>query len=438
MRTSEYAKLLSTDDGLLRWSENLRRGSPITAEVYLRRLGAFCKDSNLTPRQLAEKDRREIENLLQDHLASLERLGRAPGYLASIMKAVRSWAEWNEKPLQRKIKIANRDATPTLEGEVVPTRQELKHVLYGYKTPLRTRACISLVAFSGLRLETLGDYYGKDGLKVRDLPELQFTENVGFGNTPTVVRVRADLSKAGHQYFTFLAEEGCRIIAELLERRKQAGEKLTPETPVIGTSPFYDMRGRFRREPEETRHIRTSKIGEHMREAIRACNFPWRPYIFRSYFDTALMLAESKRIVSHAYQQFWMGHKGDIESRYTTRKQRLPEEVVEDMRGAYLRAEEYMTTTREPMSEERLKRAFQEGLLLLAGFRQEEIDKMNLDELSNEELQRIAREKFHGVMANNGSKQKVVEIREVEKHLQDGWEFVSPLGSDRAILRVPY
>ncbi len=118
MRTSEYAKLFLTDDGLRRWSENLRRGSPITAEVYLRRLGAFCKDSNLTPRQLVEKDRREIENLLQDHLASLEKLGRAPGYLASIMKAVRSWTEWNEKPLQRKIKIANRDATPTLEGEV--------------------------------------------------------------------------------------------------------------------------------------------------------------------------------------------------------------------------------------------------------------------------------------------------------------------------------
>ncbi len=111
-RTSEYAKLFAQDEGLRRWHEILRRGSPITAEVYLRRLGAFCRDSNLTPKLLAEKDRREIENLLQDHLASLEKLGRAPGYLASIMKAVRSWAEWNEKTPQRKIRIANRDSTP--------------------------------------------------------------------------------------------------------------------------------------------------------------------------------------------------------------------------------------------------------------------------------------------------------------------------------------
>jgi len=56
-------------------------------------------------------------------------------------------------------------------------------------------------------------------------------------------------------------------------------------------------------------------------------------YVLRSYFDTQLMLAESKGLVLRDYRTFWMGHKGDIENRYTTNKQRLPEEVIEDMRG---------------------------------------------------------------------------------------------------------
>jgi len=52
---------------------------------------------------------------------------------------------------------------------------------------------------------------------------------------------------------------------------------------------------------------------------MRAVQLPWRPYVFRTYFDTALMLSESKGMISHAYQQFWMGHTGDIEAQLWAR-----------------------------------------------------------------------------------------------------------------------
>jgi hypothetical protein len=58
-----------------------------------------------------------------------------------------------------------------------------------------------------------------------------------------------------------------------------------------------------------------------------------------------LLLAESKVPVLRDYRQFWMGHKGDIENRYTTNKQKLPESVIEDMREAYRRSQEYLQTT---------------------------------------------------------------------------------------------
>ena len=39
-----------------------------------------------------------------------------------------------------------------------------------------------------------------------------------------------------------------------------------------------------------------------------------------------------------------MGHKGDMEATYTTHKGRLPQEVIEDMRGSYASCEEYLSS----------------------------------------------------------------------------------------------
>ena len=68
------------------------------------------------------------------------------------------------------------------------------------------------------------------------------------------------------------------------------------------------------------------------------------------------MMAESKGLVLRDYRQFWMGHKGDIENRYTTNKQKLPETVIEDMRAAYARSEEFLQTNEKAeTSEEKVK-----------------------------------------------------------------------------------
>ena len=44
----------STDPSVRRWYDNLARGSEITADVYLRRLGSFCEQNQLTPSTLIE------------------------------------------------------------------------------------------------------------------------------------------------------------------------------------------------------------------------------------------------------------------------------------------------------------------------------------------------------------------------------------------------
>ncbi|MEM1586705.1 MAG: hypothetical protein QXX99_00390 [Candidatus Bathyarchaeia archaeon] len=88
-------------------------------------------------------------------------------------------------------------------------------------------ACV-LVTHSGLRLMTLGNYTGTDGLRMRDFLEMRIESGeIIFDKILTMVIVRLELSKAGHQHFTFLSEEGCEYLKDYLEERIKGGEKLT-------------------------------------------------------------------------------------------------------------------------------------------------------------------------------------------------------------------
>ena len=423
MAKATYAYLLEDVD-VKRWYENVARGSRVTADVYLRRLGWACKHLKLKPKELLGKSEKDLGRLLADLVSYLEREGKAGSYIKSCLKAVKSWLSFNMVEVKVKIKIKDADDTPTLRDERVPNQQELRKIFLS--GDLRARSACVLLAHSGLRIETLGNYEGTDGLRIRDLPEMKVEKGeVVFEKVPTMVVVRRELSKAGHQYFTFLGEEGCQYLKDYLESRLKEGEKLTPDSPVltpkVAPKPF----------------IRSTNIGDMIRAAIRKAGFKWRPYVLRAYFDTQLMLAESKGLVLRDYRQFWMGHKGDIENRYTTNKCRLPENVIEDMREAYKRSQEYLQTTKaEELSEKKLEQIFKRQALLLVGFKPEEVDKMDLSSISFEEIQEIMRKRLLAMNTNDCVRQKAVPINEVNKYLEQGWEYVATLPNKRVIIKM--
>jgi len=267
-RRAKYAFLLEDVD-VRRWYRNVARGSQVTADVYLRRLGAFCSHFGLTPKRLVSLDRDEIYNLLLDYVSDLEESGRAGSYIESALKAVKSWLAHNDLEVKRKIKIRGARDTPTLRDERTPTPEELRRIFLSGDKKART-ACV-LMAHSGLRPVTLGNYRGTDGLRVRDFPEMKIEEDtVEFERIPTMVVVRPELSKGGHQYFTFLSEEGCEYLKDYLEERMRKGEKLTADSPII--------RPKVAKKP----FIRSVNIGDMIREAIRRAGFGWRPYVLTS------------------------------------------------------------------------------------------------------------------------------------------------------------
>ena len=229
--------LLANPD-VRRWYKNVARGSPNTAEINLRRLSKFCEDHQITPMQLAElgtKDIREVTDLLQDHISWMESRGNAPQYIKGTITAVKSWLHHFDVFIKRRIKIANVDSTPTLEKERVPDEQELAELFS--RANLRAGAIMSLVAKAGLRPEVLGNHNATDGLMIKDLPDLVIKEGLTtFVSKPPRIVVRKTLSKANHEYYTFLTDFGAKRLVAYLNDRLVSGELLTSESPVI--APF--------------------------------------------------------------------------------------------------------------------------------------------------------------------------------------------------------
>lgn len=86
-------------------------------------------------------------------------------------------------------------------------------------------------------------------------------------------------------------------------------------------------------------------------------------------------------------------------------------------------------------SEEKLAQAFRRQILLVAGYSQEEVDKMDLSSIGDEELQSIVKKRLLGAKADDCPRQKVVCIEDVERYLTEGWEYVANLPNKKVIIR---
>jgi len=280
------------------WYDNLARGSPVTADVRLRRLGCYCETAGTTPERFANAgaaDVRAVDDMLMDHASLHEGRGYAPSYIEDILKCLRSWLSFNYVRSVRRIRIKNADIPVTLQDEVVPSKAKLGELLDS--APAREHVSISLMAFSGVRPEVLGNYYGRDGLKVSDIEGMEVSGgDVTFRQMPARVTVRAELSKAGHRYFTFLPGTGCRYLRGYVRERMANGETVGTGSPIITFRPGYRTKT-----ANDACHLRTVSITAAIKDAFGII-MKGRPYVLRSYFDTQLLLAESQGRMTHAYR----------------------------------------------------------------------------------------------------------------------------------------
>jgi hypothetical protein len=435
-RKNKYAPLLRDPD-VSRWHRNVARGSPLTAEVALKRLSRVCELLSMSPRDMvdrAQSNLKDFQDVLEDMVARLEDEKKSPGYIQGILKTVKSWLRYNDITLTRRIKISNSTATPTIENEQIPSQEDLARILRA-SSP-RIRSAIAFLAFANLRPQTLGNNDGSDGLMLKDLPELKIEDkHVVFETMPTIVVVRPLLSKARHKYFTFLSAEGCTYLKEYLEERIRSGEELKPETPLIAHE---------RKEAATKLFMLTSKTTHFIRLSMRKAGVYKRPYVLRAYAETQLIIAESKGKISHPYLQFIAGHKGDIESRYSTNKGFLPPDMIEDMRKCYRECEPFLSTAAQPLEQSVIiKEAKIEALKSIAKSllgidllevriaKEKELEK----ELDTDETIELFEDELKKLREGKHNPQRIIREEELERHLVEGWHFVSTLPSQRILIK---
>lgn len=394
---------------------------------------------NTTPAKLSKMSKKQATDFLIDLVALLDSQGKRPKYISHFVKVMKSWFSFNDIHVTERIKVSDNAKPSKVDQEQSPTPEQLRRVLNAADQKQKVEcAC---VGFAGLREESIGDYLAEDGLKVADLPEMvvdNTSKVVTFSKVPTVVMVRPNLSKAGHRYFTFMPDEGCQYIRELLEFRMARGELIGPESPIDTSLKWLNKAVA----EKNVGHITTRKIGGSMKVAITKAGFDWRPYILRTYFATRLMMAEADGLIIRDWRIFWMGHKGDIEHVYTLNK-RLPEDLIEKMREAYSKAaEKYLVTTstqNNTMSKDAVLATFNRQFLSMSGYADDEIEELgDLSQLTAEEMQGLIKRKSRESLGLNGNnRQKVIPMLEVRNWIMEGWEYVTSLPSDEAIIRLP-
>jgi hypothetical protein len=329
---------------------------------------------------------------------------------------VASWLKDNEVELgtgKGKVKLPKiGNSTPTLEDEMSPSPEQLDMFFRG-PSSVQVKVSGALIAFSGGRLEVQGNDLGTDGLRLKDFPELVVDnekKTVNFTHIPTIVVVRKELSKAGHQYLTMMPEQSCDLVKLHLENRMRDGEKLAPESPLIQSRKTREF-------------LTTDEISEELKRWLERAGIRFRPYILRVYCDTQLLIAEGKLGVLHRWIQFWMGHKGDIEAIYTTNKNRLPPHLLDEMRDMYRRAATMLQTIATPQTQKQIVATeVKRALLAAVGYTQEDLEKMNISTLCDDDLKALARKKLNG---ENRTVQKIIPQATLQQLLDAGYDIIS-------------
>ena len=432
------------DPNAEKWYRAMARRSKITADVNYRRLRAFCRQMKIEPAaivSMAERQK-ELRDLLADFVDQEVAKGRTTWYIHSTVIAVKSWLKFMDAPLRLQVELPRNVVSKRTEDERVPTVDELRSAFLTAKP--HVRIVLALMAFSGLRPGAIGSYEGNDGLRLKDLPELHYVgdgcRSAGqelhakgraiFEKVPTLVRVRTSSSKAGHQYLTFLGEEGCGYVSQYLETRLAQKESFTPDTDLAHS--LY----------AEKSFLRSLNITSRVHRVFRAAGIvdrsgkTPRPYVLRRYFLNRCLEAQSKVGVPDRYVEFWAGHTGDVTAKhYTTGLPNLPESVIEEMRSAYKRCEPFLSTVpskKDTQTQANIAKVLLTGL----GYTEKELAGVDFDNLDPAEFQDLVQKKV-AVPAAPRQKQKVVDAEELPRYLEEGWTAVMTLGGDRVVLSPP-
>jgi integrase len=303
-----------------------------------------------------------------------------------------------------------------------PTLEEVKKMVD--RADLRMKCLILFLCSSGARIGSI------EWLRWKDVEEVEADQN-------KLAKVTIYAGET-EQYMTFITPECYRHLMEYKAGRERLGEKVVQTSRVFVTIP-----NRRQFDPSKVRPMPVKGMKNALRDLLNEIGMrtaqdkarKYRNYEFkqahgfRKFFKTRMEMSGVKPIIT----ELLMGHAIGVSNSYMKPTET---ELIEEYTKAIPNISILET---KASTKEDIKQSFKREILLqIAGYKEEEVDKMDLSSIADEDFQKMVREKLLGAMTNNGSKQKVIPIGEVENHLTKGWEFVAALPDDRAILKLPF
>jgi integrase len=305
-----------------------------------------------------------------------------------------------------------------------PTLEEVKKMVG--RADLRMKCLILFLCSSGARIGSI------EWLRWKDIEEVEPPDLRKFAKV-TIYAGEVE------QYSTFITPECYAHLVDYKAGRERIGEKVMPAYHVFVTQP-----NRRQFDPGAVRPIPVkgmknalrdllNEIGmrtaQQAKEAGKYRNYEFKQaHGFRKFFKTRMELSGVKPIIT----EMLMGHTIGVSNSYMKPTET---ELIDEYRKAI---PNLTIMESKGLAKEDIKQSFKREILLqIAGFKEEEVDKMDLTSIKDEDFQKMIREKLLGAMANNGNKQKVVPVAEVRDLIPQGWEYVAQLPTGEAIVRLP-
>ncbi|MGD1054802.1 MAG: tyrosine-type recombinase/integrase [Nitrososphaerales archaeon] len=374
-----------------------RRSKSVNSRRYYR-FGAEDFKEFCEVKHVKSIDQKNVYAVLDEYVSHLDKKGLKPKTIADYVTAIRKFLTYLDietDSAKFKSKVTMPRVTK-IEDEPL-TLEAVRTLLTRGRPNPRMRALILTLLSSGMRIGEALSVQWKD---------------VDLQSTPITLKLRAEYTKTRTARTAYASEEA-----------KEALTELAKSSPAEGL--VFDYSGNvWQRQKEAGYTFRKlvervgldEKIEGHRIHKIHFHSF--RKFFFTKAVDT---LGDH---VGHAL----CGHGFYMDTYY----RKSEDERKQD----YLKLMPRLTVFGGGETHN-LKEAFREQLLLVAGFTKEEVGRMDLKEIPDEELQRTIRQRLLGMMPDNGPRQRVIPVSEVESHLFKGWEFVAALPGDRAVLKLP-
>jgi integrase len=430
-------KGLLSNPSVAAWYNERALRSRLSADESIRKLGFLLEHLGYSADQLVESAKKNPDGLraqLVAYAAMQKKKGRLDTYILKSFDGLRSFLEYSHADFRGFPKLSPIRGE-SLASERVPTPDELGQILD--RLSLRGRVSVLLMAHSGLRPGAIGSYGGEDGLRLRDIPELEHEPKPKFSELPFVIRIPAALSKTRVAYTTFGTSQLATTLFAYLAERVERGENLTGASPVVAPAETRGIASKARAAAQFGEGFLTPKaIVEEIREALRSTvptGVTWRPYVLRAYCSTRLMIAEGSGKISRDLREAILGHDGGAAARYNVGK-RWGDDLLKEARAAYKRCEPFLSTVPIADSNDGATRVLR-ALLISRHMPKEEAEKLDIGGMSDSELEALF--KRLGAAVPVKRIEKAFPVGEVPKMLDSGWEFVSPLNGSLAVLRSP-